>query len=76
MMTGVNHVGKSEINRRKTVSDVKNNTDRLIFEDTKSNNKNAAAYRGVRNHKDDKLIASMKNISNNDYFEGLFNSID
>lgn len=75
-MMSINHIGKEEIGRRKIISDDKNDTDSLIFEDTKSNNKNAAAYRGVRNYEDDKLIANMKNISDKDYFEELFNSLE
>jgi len=72
----INHIGKEEISRRKITSDVKNDTDSLIFEDTKSNNKNAAAYRGVRNYEDDRLIANMENLSDKDYFEELYNSME
>lgn|GEM_PF-4695577 len=75
-MMSINHIGKEEISRRKITSDVKNDTDSLIFEDTKSNNKNAAAYRGVRNYEDDRLIANMENLSDKDYFEELYNSME
>ena len=72
----INHIGAEEIGRRKVESDIKNDTDSLFFEDTKRSNKNAAAYRGVRNYKDDKLVASKENISDKDYFEDLYNSIN
>ena len=75
-MMSILTIGREEIGRRKTASDIKNNTDSLYFEDTKSSNKNAAAYRGVRNHEDDKLIASLENISDADYFADLYNSLD
>lgn len=75
-MSGINHIGREEIGRRKTASNIKNDTDSLVFEDTKNNNTRAAAYRGVRNYEDDKLIANIENISDSEYFEDLFNSID
>ena len=52
-------IGPEEINRRKTASDIKNDTDSLFFEDTKSSNKNAAAYRGVREYQDKKLLREL-----------------
>ena len=59
-MMSINHIGSEEIGRRKISSDIKNDTDNLTFEDSKSGNKNAAAYRGVREYKDNKLLRELQ----------------
>ena len=50
-MTYMNNIGPSEIARRKTKSDYINNTDALTFE-RKEANRQAAAYKKVRELKD------------------------
>jgi len=73
----INLMGKNELaNNRKIVSDFKNNTDSLTFEDSKLFNEKGKAYSAVRNIQDDKLMASLENICNKEYFEELYNSLE
>ena len=56
-MTYMNNIGPDEIARRKTKSDYINNTDALTFE-RKEANRQAAAYKKVREIKDTLALAA------------------
>jgi len=59
-MTFMNNIGPDEISRRKTKSDYINNTDALTFE-RQAANRQAAAYKKVREFKDElELTAILK----------------
>jgi len=73
----INAMGKNEIaNNRKVLSDFKNDTDLLNFKDDRAVSANSKAYESVRNIQDDKLLASLENISDEHYFKELFNSVE
>ena len=73
----INAMGKNEIaNNRKVLSDFKNDTDLLNFKDGKAVSANGKAYESVRNIQDDKLLASLENLCNTEYFEELFDSVE
>lgn len=59
-MTYMNNIGPDEIARRKTKSDYINNTDALTFA-TKEANKNAEAYKSVREKKDQLEMLAINN---------------
>lgn len=57
-MTYMNSIGPEEIARRKTKSNFVNDTEALTFV-TKETNKNAAAYKKVRDLKDKLELAAL-----------------
>jgi len=64
-------VGPSEIARRKTVSDFKNNTDNLTFSESKTNSSHGAAYKTNRERKEDADIKALENQTVDSYYNDL-----
>jgi len=54
----INYIGQDEISRRKTASDIKNDTDSLTFADDKALNSRSRAYELVRDYNSNKEIVS------------------
>ena len=59
--------------QRKLVSDAKNNTESLTFEESKDSCKRAEAYKGVREYMDKKDLRLKLSVIdyNEDYYNGL-----
>jgi len=73
----INAMGKNEIaNNRKVLSDFKNDTDSLNFEDRKLSGANSKAYKAVREVNDRKEMADLFDDCQVKYFEELFNSVE
>ena len=72
----INNIGPTEISRRKTVSDLKNNTDLETFSNTLLQSSRGAAYKAVREKEDKILMENLYNLSDKSYFEDLYKSIE
>lgn len=70
-MVGCNAVGKEEIERRKTTSDFKNDTDNLTFADSKNRSSHGEAAREVRDRKDRLEIKALEVQTEYDYYNEL-----
>jgi len=72
----INHIGPKEISRRKTVSDLKNDTELESFANTRLSSSRGEAYRAVRDKEDKILMTNLHTMSDEDYFEELWNSVE
>ncbi len=70
-MTGCNHIGRDEIERRKIISDNKNDTDNLTFADSKTNSSHGEAAKAVRDRSDSLKIKHLESQTEEDYYNEL-----
>jgi len=75
MMTGCNSITRHEIDRRKTISDIKNDTDRETFANSSKESSHGAAAREVRNRKDYFEIKVLEHQTDEDYFNDMYNEL-
>ena len=67
----INHIGPEEIGRRKTHSDIKNQTDDLTFSNKERGSSHGEAAKQVRARKDALEIKALETQTEKDYFYSL-----
>lgn len=72
-MSILNYRPQELATQRKIVSDAKNNTESLVFHDSKDGDKRAKAYKSVREYQDDKELRLKLNII--EYQDDYYNSL-